>query len=110
VLFLGPTNAGATIQSVLGVTIMLRKFVLVPFDSHKTFLPVLNSFQLQKDSTYLKAVQHRQKDSVTIQGDKHKLAQHNWTLSFCSFLCKVDCSRVLVWAPSDCEPPCLAVE
>ena len=58
VLFLGPTNAGATTQSVLGVTVMLGKFVLVPFDSHRCFLPVLNSFQLQKDSTCLKAVQH----------------------------------------------------
>ncbi len=41
---------------------------------------------------------------MNIKGDKHKLAQHNCMSSFCDFLCKVDCSKVLVWAPSDCEP------
>ena len=55
VLFLDPTNAGATAQSVLGVTVMLREIVLVPFDSHRFFLPVLNSFELQKHSTCMKA-------------------------------------------------------
>ena len=53
---LGLANARATTQTVLGVAVTLRKFVLVPLDSHTIFQPVLNSFRLQKDSTYVKAV------------------------------------------------------
>ncbi len=98
VLFLDPTNAGATTQSVLGVTVMLREIVLVPFYSHRFFLPCL------------KAVQHRARRFCDYQGDKHKLAKHNCMLSFCNILCKVGCSKLLVGALSDCEPPCLAVE
>ncbi len=56
---------------------MLCKFVLVPLDSHRIFLSMLNGFQAGAFLLQLKAVQHRQEDSVPIKGDKHKLAQRN---------------------------------
>ncbi len=57
---------------------MLGKIALVSLDGHRTFLPVLSSFQAGA--------------------------------SLLQFLCKVDCSKVLGWAPSDCESSCLVAE